>query len=222
MESAGSPDGFRIVHITTAHRATDNRIMRKECLALARAGFDVILLAVADGDTAVDGVTIHALPRHHGRLARILLGPLDAWRALRTLKPDLIHVHDPELIPLAAVWNLPKHRKAVYDAHEDLPLQVLGKSYIPVLLRGFVSRLARLLELLADRRMSSIVAATPRIAKNFRNDRVTIVQNFPWLQDFPSPDAPDARAAMTLGYVGGVTPERGLAEMLNVANSAHV
>ncbi len=220
MRSAGSPGTYRIVHITTAHRATDNRIMRKECLALARAGFDVTLLAVADENTVVDGVAIHALPRHSGRVARILLGPLDVWRVLRVLKPDLIHVHDPELIPLAAVWNVPGHRRAVYDAHEDLPLQIHGKHYIPRRLRGLVSRLARLLEVLADRRMSGIVAATPRIAKNFKNDHVATVQNFPWLHDFPTPKGPDARAAMTLGYVGGVAPERGLAEMLQVVNSA--
>lgn|GEM_PF-74026 len=211
---APAPSRHQIAHVTVVHRPTDNRIMRKECISLSRSGLSVVLLAVAPHDDVFDGVPIVALPPRHGRLMRMALGPLDAWRALRRIQPNLIHVHDPELIPLALLWRLPRGRKAVYDAHEDLPKQVISKTYIPMPLRKPVARLAGILQALADRHLDAIVAATPSIARNFTHAPVTLVQNFPWLSDYPETTDPPEREHPKVVYVGGISAERGAAEMV--------
>lgn len=201
-------------HVTTAHRSNDNRIFRKECTSLAEAGIDVRLVAVADESSTIDGVGLHALPRRGSRLARMSLGPFDAWRALRKIRPDVIHVHDPELIPLALLWKLVYRSRFVFDAHEDLAKQVIGKPYIPTRLQPLVSRFARGLEGLAERHADLIVAATPSIARVFpRAAKVVLVQNFPWMRDFPEP-TPLPEGTQTAVYVGGVAETRGALEML--------
>ena len=43
---------------------------------------------------------------------------------------DLYHFHDPELMLFAFFLKL-RHKKVVYDIHEDLTKQILIKNYIP-------------------------------------------------------------------------------------------
>lgn len=207
---------MRVAHVSTVHRSTDNRILRKECASLAADGFDVHLIAVAEADRVDLGVQVRALPARASRWARMLQGPLDAWRLLRDIDPALVHVHDPELIPLAILWARVHNRPAVYDAHEDLPAQVLSKPYLSPRARPLIARLARSLEGWADRSLDGVIAATPSIARNYQRAPVTMVQNFPWLRDFPA--APSMRAASrSASYIGGVSHIRGVREMLAAA-----
>jgi glycosyltransferase involved in cell wall biosynthesis len=210
-QSAARPT--RVAHVTTVHRATDNRILRKECVSLAEAGYEVYLLASAPEDGNVEGVRIKALPVFKSRLRRMVLGPLAALRALLRLRPDLVHVHDPELIPLAIAWRLLRRTPTVYDSHEDLAKQVMGKPYVKPWLRPVIVWFARALEVAADRFLDAIVSATPAIARNYRHAPVALVQNFPWARDFPraTPIDPDCRNVV---YVGGIAEGRGALEML--------
>lgn len=208
----------RVVHVTTAHSPTDNRIFRKECICLAEAGLDVHLVAVADHDRTVDGVRIVALPAADSRWRRMLLGPVKAWQALQRLQPDVVHVHDPELIPLALLWRWRHSGRTVYDAHEDLPKQIMGKPYLPQSLRPTVAAGARILEKAADRFLDGVVAATPSIARNYPRSAAVLVQNFPWLRDFPTIEgAPTGR---NVAYVGGIAESRGALEMMSAVASS--
>lgn len=209
----------QVAHLTTAHRATDNRIFRKECTALHEAGVDVHLIATHDGDTSIDGIPVHALPKRSNRLSRMLLGPVDAMRKAHRVHPQVLHIHDPELIPAGLLWKAMRRGKLIFDAHEDLPKQVMGKPYLPRWARRSVSWFARGLELAADRSCDAIVAATPAIARNFSNPRTIQIQNFPWLRDFPE-SAPYSEAApRSFSYVGGLSAARGAGQMLEAVDS---
>jgi len=210
----------RIVHVTTAHAAGDIRIFWKECVCLAEAGFDVYLLAVCERDHDVKGVHVIALPALTSRWRRMLLGPWRAWRALRTLRPDVVHVHDPELIPLALLWRILKHpAAAVYDAHEDLPKQVMGKAYIPPRLRPALAYAGHALERSADRWLDGVVAATPAIARKYHHAPVVLVQNFPWLRDFPVASPMDD-ACTDVVYIGAIAQGRGALEMMRAVEAS--
>lgn len=187
---------------------------------MAQAGFDVHLLAVADRTESESGVVIEALPRRNGRLRRMTLGPLDAWRRLRRIQPQMIHVHDPELIPMAILWKLRTGRPAVFDAHEDLVKQIAGKTYIPMAIRPMIGNFGGLIERLADNLLSAVVVATPAIARKFHRAQVALVQNFPWLREYPEPTEAPESADLALCYVGGLSRGRGGLDMVSVVQKA--
>lgn len=207
------PPGPRVVHLTSVHRHDDPRIFLKECRALAAGGFDVTLVAAGDFQGEVDGVDVRCVPRRRGRLKRMMQTPLDLlWAAIRQ-RADVCHLHDPELIPIGLLLKL-VGKRVIYDAHEDLAKQVLGKAWIDARLRSLVARFAHLLEAIPNRFFDAVVAATPPIARRFRRERTVVVQNFPLLGELAAPlDAP--RSRNTLIYVGGITAERGAREMVS-------
>lgn len=210
-----SEPSVRVAHLSTAHPPRDNRIFHKECCALSDAGLDVALIVPQTGDAIEGGVTIYGLPRRSSRWHRMILGPIDAWRALNRANPALVHFHDPELIPMVLVWKAIHRRKAVFDAHEDLAKQVEGKPYLNDWTRKPVAGFARALVALVDRFMDGIVAATPAIARNFGNRNVVVVRNYPWLKEFPKVGdrKPDPGAVV---YVGGMSELRKFSTMVNV------
>lgn len=212
-----------IVHLTIVHPATDNRISGKQCQAVLQAGHRVTLVAPWESgrDKPADLAFLCPIPSTPSRFLRTIRGYRDSWRRLRMLHPDILHVHDPELIPFALVWKLLTRNPAVYDAHEDLPLQIKkAKTYIPRIAKRPLMILGRTLEVLADRSLSAVVVATPRLAKNYSNRNVVIVQNFPWMHSFGAPsDYPSG--GNRFAYVGRISMERGARAMVQAvcANS---
>lgn len=198
---------MRIAHLTTAHPPRDNRIFNKECSALAAAGIDVTLIAQNAGTGTENGVHLEALAPTTGRLQRLVLGQVRAWQALGRVRPDVVHVHDPEAIPTVMAWKLVHGAAAVYDAHEDLIGQIDDKPYMKPAVRVAARVYGKLILTLADRCFDGIVAATPVIRALYRNPNTAVVRNFPWLKDFPDVAERQPRPGHVV-YVGGLTQGR--------------
>ena len=205
-----------IAHASTVHPRQDVRILFKEAATLA-ASFGEVTVFVQDGKgdaPGPQGVTIRDTGRPaRNRFARIITGSARMARALRRARPDLIHIHDPELIPAGLVLKLLGHR-VIYDAHEDLPRQILAKHYLPKILRRPLAILARVLEGLAARCFDGIVAATPTIAARFPASRTALVRNYPLLAEFPSFRPRKEDGHPVVAYVGGISPVRGSTAMV--------
>ncbi len=206
----------RIVHLTSVHPRDDIRIFHKECISLVQAGYDVVLI-VGDGhgDEVAQGVRvidIGAAPA--GRLARMRSQPRRALQAVLRVAPQLLHFHDPELLPLGvrlARTGLP----VVYDAHEDVPRQILTKQWIAAPLRRAVAWAFERYEDAQVRKLAAVVAATPHIAERFAPiaRRSVNVSNFPFLAELSPQAAPGAREAAVC-YVGGIMRTRGALQMV--------
>jgi hypothetical protein len=208
----------RVVHLTTVHPRDDIRIFRKECVSLARAGYDVIqVVGDGQGDAVVDGVRIVDVgPRPAGRLARMRRQPARALAAVLGLRPALVHFHDPELLPVGvrlARGGLP----VVYDAHEDVPRQILTKQWIAAPLRPLLARAFELYENRQVRHLAAVVAATPHIGARFARVARTsvVVGNYPFTDELAPPmdGAKPSRERMVC-YVGGLMRTRGLLQMV--------
>jgi hypothetical protein len=152
---------MKVAHLTSAHPRHDIRIFVKECATLAAAGHEVTLI-VADGlgEEIRNGVRFHDVgPKTGGRFARMTGTTSRVYQAALALRPDIVHFHDPELIP-AAVRLKQAGIKVIYDVHEDMPRQILAKHWIPGAIRPLVSGSFETVEDWAAKRFDAVVTST--------------------------------------------------------------
>lgn len=140
----------------------------------------------------------------------------------RKLRADLFHLHDPELLPIGVLlaW---RGRAVVYDAHEDLPSDVLSKRWLPRIIRPMLARLAGVAESLLVRPLAAVVAATESIAARLRrfNPNTWTVRNLPTADFLSVVHSPDSTEPFVV-YAGLISQQRGIDVMLAAAAAAGV
>src|SRR5690606_38186322 len=170
------------------------------------------VLMVADGKGSgathvPSGDSIHVQDvgkPHGGRLGRVVIGTSRVLRHVRRLGPQLVHFHDPELIPAGIILKLLGY-KVVYDVHEDVPRQLLYKYWIPRVLRPAAMWLMELVEAIGARTFDAIVSATPKIAERFPKSKTFVVQNFPIPEELQTSErSPYRSRENAFVYVGGI------------------
>ena len=201
----------RIVHLTSVHPRYDVRIFLKMCRSAAAAGHEVTLI-VADGlrDEVKDGVRVVDTGASHGRIDRMLGATRRVLKSALAHDADLYHLHDPELLGIGLVLKR-RGKHVIFDAHEDLPRQILSKAYLHPVARRSISRAASILEKFACRRFDAVIAATPTIRDKFEHLGIHSVNisNFPLLDELAA-DASWARKEKEVCYVGSITAVRGI------------
>ena len=209
-----------VAHLTTVHVPFDTRIFHKECRTLAEAGYRVTLLARHDRAETRDGVEIVPLPTYRSRPRRMLLGAWSAYRAARSLRADLYHFHDPELLPVGVLLKWTTNARVVYDVHENYAAQLGARGWMPDLLRPLLPPLVGLFEKLAARTFDAVVTATAHIAALFPRQKTVVVQNYPFADRAQTPpdDAAYAPGNSRLIYTGGWSNHRGIAEIVQAMN----
>ena len=207
----------KVCVLTSVHPAFDVRIFHKECKSLARAGYDVTLIAPASEDSDHGGLAVKALPAWSSRFDRFRQGSLAVYNIALKVDADIYHFHDPELIPIALLLRL-HGKKVIYDIHEDLPGTISYKSYIPRPLGALVSQAAKVVENWAGSRFSALVTATPAIGNRFRkvNGNLAVLNNYPRIEEIQSPASSSHKdREASLLYVGmRITRARGAEEMV--------
>ncbi len=205
----------KIVHITTVHPALDIRIFQKQCRSLAKTGHDVTIIAPRDTQRIerIEGVTIHALPKPRNRRQRMLRTTRLALRAALAMDADLYHLHDPELLPIARRLRRRGHKKirpVVFDMHENLPKDLLTKTWLPAPLRRPASHAASLAQRVLLPRLAVVLAEESYAADYPWLGDPTVVRNMPLVDELLSiSDSQSESPTPTLGYMGSISPERG-------------
>lgn len=202
---------MRICHLCSAHPVDDSRVFHRMCMSLAAAGYDVHLIAASERSETyrLRGVTIHPLPicpsrgRRFARRSRVAQMAAD-------LKPDLFHVHEPEL--LGSTIFCAGSRPVVYDVHESY-LDVLTESdWIPPWARPFVRFAWDRWERHFVPQCAGIVAATDHIAERYLSlhPRVVSIRNFTDVSIEPQPSKLADRDGRTCVLAGTLHPDRNL------------
>ncbi|MDT8390982.1 MAG: glycosyltransferase [Lentisphaeria bacterium] len=147
-----------ICHMTSVHDGFDTRILWKECVSVARSKYRLVLIASAQEDNQCEEVTFDVFPRFRPPLLRIAVAPwVMLYRALKA-KADLYHFHDPELVPVGLLLRLLTRKPVVYDVHEDVSASIRVREYIPKWLREPLAWGYRMLENVACRCMTVVIA----------------------------------------------------------------
>lgn len=207
---------LRVCHVSSVHPANDVRIFRKECVSLAaEETWEVHLIGNGPLEVGNSNVFFHPLPKKKpsNRLLRMVLRSWQAYSCAKHLDADLYHIHDPELLPWAYALKL-SGKKVVYDAHEDVPRDIMTKQWLPKVLRQSVSWLFERFENTISKRLDMVIAATPHIRARFQRvtDNVIDVNNYPWMREFASEPRWEEKRQQVC-YVGAITLIRGIREM---------
>lgn len=217
LRSEGAP--CRVAHLTSAHPRYDTRIFVKQCRTLAAHGYRVdLVVADGQGDACTDGVTVHDVGVLPGRLKRMLRTTARVFHQAVELDVDVYHLHDPELIPIGL--KLKRLGKAViFDAHEDVPTQLLAKPYLNPLSRRVLAASFSRYERFACARFDGVIGATSLIRDKFLqvNCNTIDVTNYPVLAEFDGVVDWDDKVAEVC-YVGGIAAIRGIRQMVQACS----
>jgi glycosyltransferase involved in cell wall biosynthesis len=98
------------------------------------------------------------------RGSRLSLGRLLAqgryWRLLQQVRPALVVVAAPELLPLTLLWQrLGRGRQFIYDIQENYALNIRSQGVYPAAVRGLLAAGLRRVEAAAARRATALLLA---------------------------------------------------------------
>ena len=207
---------MKIVHLTSAHSRYDTRIFVKQCSSLTKKYTTYLIVADGLGNEIKDKVQICDVGKFNGRRNRILSAPKEVFKQALILNADIYHLHDPELIPIGL--KLKKHgKKVIFDAHEDLPNQILSKHYLNPLSKKILSIAVRIYESFACSKLDGVVAATPYIRDKFLkiNPNTIDINNYPKLEEFSEVTHSNEKKLVQVCYIGGLADVRGIVEMVD-------
>ena len=208
-----------IAHITTVHNRNDTRIRFKQVETLSSLYPNNVALIVQDGlgneNTNKCYKIFDTGNKFQSRILRASLGSLRMLVSVLKLKPKIVHFHDPELIPIAAIMLL-FNIKVIYDIHEDLPNQILSKPYLkPKYFRHLVSKIANTVELQASRVFSKLIVTTESIAQRFPAEKTILVRNYPKISTLlENKPPPKSKEKFVINYSGSLTETRGIIDLV--------
>lgn len=203
---------MKICQFTTVHPRNDVRVFYKTCVAFEKKGHDVTLV-VADGkgDEIKQGVRIVDIGSYRSkRLSRYFIARKIMFKKIVEIDADFYEFHDPELLTLGK--KLKRIGKTVvFDSHEDVPKQILYKSWLgPLFVRSLISRIYNLYEKKMVNQLDGLISVIEEITAKFQCSEKLTVKNYPITSLYSRFICSLEDKKKQIVYVGSLTKERGI------------
>lgn len=172
-----------ICHITTGHSPLDDRVFYKEVNSLRRKYQNVSIIAPnRQNIKEKDGVKFYLYSE-----TRYFSNIVKAYKLARTIRADLYHIHDFELLPLAIILKYKYGKKVIYDVHETYYWFFIEFSKHSRIITLFPALFAQTLEWLGCLFMDWVITVTPWLARKLRPycKNLSVIYNYPVLSIFP-------------------------------------
>lgn len=196
---------IKVCHMTSAHDPEDVRIFHKECVSLAKAGYEVYLVERGESYEKNGVHIIGAGQPDRGRLSRMTGFAKKVYEAALAVDADIYHVHDPELLP----WGLKlkkKGKKVVFDSHEDTVHQIFEKQWIPPFLQNPVSILYACYQTNICKKLDLVITVSPHICEYLQSCglKVSMISNFPFYGEALASHGSQRGKISKLVFAGGI------------------
>ncbi len=209
--------GIHICHFTTVHPRDDGRVFFKQCVYAANAGYKVTLV-VADGkgDALSHGVNIIDIGKTSGgRIQRITNSTKSMFERVSKIDADIYQFHDPELLSTGEKLKR-LNKRVVYDSHEDVPRQILYKTWLgPMILRRIFAKAYNRFEKRKVRKFDGLISVIDEITDQFQCSSKITIKNFPIIQHLIDARLPVSARKPQLVYVGSITKPRGVLDYIH-------
>lgn len=175
---------IKVCHMTSSHNPKDQRIFHKQCVSLAKAGYDVYLVERGDSEE-LNGVHIVGTgEENQNRFFRLLKRPQNIYKLALALDADIYQIHDMELLPFALKLKR-KGKKVIFDSHEDFVTGFSDSDALPLpkCVMNLLGRIYGWYENYVCRRLDAVISVTPHICDRFVkvNPNTVMVTNYPML-----------------------------------------
>ena len=202
----------KVCQLTNVHSPLDQRIYYKEAFSLAAAGYEVCVAGPGPSDMegVRGGVRVVTVPRGRGVSGR-LVNALALFRKAASMRADIYHFHDPELLPLGLLLRL-TGGKVIYDCHEHFPQTVYVRRWVPGMLRRTFSVALDRIERIFARHLSGVLGVVEEQGSRFGHRPFAAVRNFPRLEWFEANGHSDGSGQLEeceLLHLGSLSPDRG-------------
>ena len=203
---------IEILHLTTSHRAEDNRITFGQAVSLSKY-FNVAVAGLSPRN--INGLNVKLLEVKQGPLIfRVLYALLLGIK----LRPRVIQLHDPEmLLPLLFFRLL--GIKIVFDFHEDY----FQKWCPPTKKYSIKSILYKLSEKLTVPFLSLILAADSHVYSKYPEEKTVLLGNYPpstFFESFVTKQPPVSE--LNVVYLGTIHEQRGLRKCVEAINLVNI
>ncbi|MEQ8523963.1 glycosyltransferase family 4 protein [Gracilimonas sp.] len=204
----------KVVQLSSVHVVGDARVFYKISSSLAERGYDVDLIIQAEKDFKKNGVSVKSIPLAKTKVHRLFVTlPSLIIKAIDYPKNTIFHFHDPELIVVGLFLKLVGY-KVIYDVHEDVPLDVLTKHWIPFWLRNKLSKSIKKIEEFSAKRFDAVITVVPSITERFDNTKVVEIRNYPDYEDYSEQVLQQDASEKYVVYIGDLTSRRGIPGMV--------
>ena len=128
-----------IVHASVVHSPYDDRIFFRQAQTLSNYYCKIHIIGFADeaSRTQSSNSRVSIIEIRKQKLKKM---SLQAYRLFSKIKPNIVHIHDPYLIPWACRYKAKNNIQIIYDIHENWSLLALASysnKFLQTFLRAF-------------------------------------------------------------------------------------
>lgn len=216
----------KICHMTSVHKSNDIRIFVKECSSLAKKENYKVYFVAPGYSRKENGVTVVGIGEQPGgRLHRMFKVGRMVYEAALALDADVYHFHDPELLTFGLKLKK-KGKRVIFDSHENYPLQIREKYYIPKVLRNLIAAVYTRIENRVCRQIDGVIYPCLVKGKHLfagRAKRTATVDNMPRLEElYDKYDESVEKDEFIVCYGGSLSEARGITNLTDACYLAGV
>jgi glycosyltransferase involved in cell wall biosynthesis len=200
----------------------DTRIFEKLGVSLGETKkYDVKIIGFAANKPEHSSqISFFPLPRFKRFSAGRWMASWNILRYLQKIRPDLLIIATPELLPMAIICRLWLRTRIIYDVQENYSLNIITQSVYPLLIRYPLAWGIRLMEYAARPFISWHLLAEKVYVKQltFPGRRFTVLEN-----KFQGnlPVTPARRGHQRLLFSGTIGPHTGVFRAIELADALH-